>query len=78
MGSRRWQDLTPRQRAGLITLGLAQWCLAAVAWQDLASRPAAEVNGRKARWAAVIAINWVGPLACFRWGRRPGNGSTRR
>ncbi|WP_208104024.1 PLDc N-terminal domain-containing protein [Modestobacter roseus] len=49
-----------------------QLSLATTAWADLATRPADQVNGSKARWAAVIAINWVGPLAWFRWGRRPG------
>jgi uncharacterized protein with LGFP repeats len=29
-----------------------------------------EVNGRKALWAAVIAVNWIGPLSYFPWGRR--------
>jgi len=53
-------------------VGLVQWCLATAAWADLARRPPAEVNGSKARWAVVIAINWFGPLAWFRWGRRPG------
>jgi hypothetical protein len=45
--------------------------LAATAWADLAGRPRSEVNGSKARRAATIAINRVGPLASFRWGRRP-------
>ncbi|MQA34350.1 hypothetical protein GCU49_12375 [Modestobacter roseus] len=69
---RRWRDLTPHQQATLLTLGSVQLSLATTAWADLATRPADQVNGSKARWAAVIAINWVGPLAWFRWGRRPG------
>jgi hypothetical protein len=28
------------------------------------------VNGGKLRWALLIAINFVGPVAYFRWGRR--------
>jgi hypothetical protein len=51
-------------------LGSVQLSLAATAWTDLARRPARRVNGRKGVWAAVIAINWIGPLAYFRWGRR--------
>jgi hypothetical protein len=38
---------------------------------DLARRPPASVNGRKDVWAAAIAVNFVGPLAYFAWGRRP-------
>ena len=70
MAGRKWRDLTPRQRAGVLVLGSIQISLAATAWADLANRPAAMVNGSKARWALIIAINFFGPLAYFRWGRR--------
>ncbi|SFK99667.1 PLDc N-terminal domain-containing protein [Geodermatophilus ruber] len=59
-----------RQRALLLTLGGAQLALAGAAWADLARRHPAEVNGRKGAWVAIIAVNWIGPLAYFRWGRR--------
>jgi hypothetical protein len=59
-----------RQRALLLTLGGLQSALAGAAWADLARRPPAEVNGRKGAWVAIIAANWIGPLAYFRWGRR--------
>jgi Phospholipase_D-nuclease N-terminal len=49
--------------------------LAAAAWTDLARRPAVQVRGPKWRWALVIAVNYAGPLAYFRWGRaRPPRG----
>ena len=67
---RRWQDLTARQRTVVLVLGSVQLSLAATAWADLATRPAAEVNGSKGRWALLIAVTWVGPLAWFRRGRR--------
>ncbi len=54
----------------MLTLASVQLSLAATAWADLATRPAARVNGSKTRWALVIAVNFVGPLAYFRWGRR--------
>ncbi len=50
--------------------GAAQLALAVPAWSDLARRRPAEVAGRKGVWAAVIAVNRVGPLAYLRWGRR--------
>lgn len=59
----------------MLVLGSVQLSLAATAWADLATRPAAQVNGRKPVWAVVIAVNFVGPLAWFRWGRRPGAGA---
>lgn len=70
MPRRRWNDLSPREQTAVLTLGAVQLSLAATAWTDLARRPAAQVNGSKPRWALVIAINFFGPLAWFRWGRR--------
>ncbi len=70
MAQRRWQDLTARQRTALVVGGAVQLALAVAAWTDLARRRPAEVTGRKGVWAAVIAVNWVGPLAYLRWGRR--------
>jgi hypothetical protein len=52
-------------------MAAVQLSLAATAWADLATRTPAEVNGSRTTWAAVIAVNVVGPLAWFRWGRRP-------
>jgi hypothetical protein len=71
MARRQWRDLTQWQQAAVLTLASVQLSLAATAWVDLATRPGAAVNGRKPVWAAVIAVNFVGPLAYFRWGRRP-------
>lgn len=70
MARRQWSDLSPIQRAGVIALGTVQVSLATRAWWQLARRPAASVNGPKPMWAAIIAVNIVGPLAWFRWGRR--------
>jgi Phospholipase_D-nuclease N-terminal len=70
MAIKQWSELSPRQQTAVLVLGSIQLSLAATAWTDLARRPAREVNGRKGLWAAVIAVNWIGPLAWFRWGRR--------
>jgi hypothetical protein len=70
MTNRRWEDLSPRQQTLVLVAGSIQLALAATAWTDLATRTADEVNGRKSLWALLIAVNWVGPLAWFRWGRR--------
>jgi hypothetical protein len=70
MARRRWADLSPGQQTAALTAASIQLSLALTAWVDLARRPASAVNGRKALWALVIAINFVGPLAYFRWGRR--------
>ena len=67
-----WSDMTPGQRAATLTVGAVQLALAATAWADLARRPAESVNGSKAKWAAIIALNFVGPASYFKWGRRTG------
>ena len=70
MAGRRWSEMSPAQRSTVIALGCVQVGLAASAWTDLAQRPASQVRGAKRWWAAAIAVNFFGPLAYFRWGRR--------
>lgn len=67
---KRWNDLTDTQKTVLLTLISVQVSLAATAWADLASRPAAKVQGSKGKWAAIIAINFIGPVLYFTRGRR--------
>jgi hypothetical protein len=64
MAIKQWADLTSKQQTAVLVLGSIQLSLAATAWVDLARR------GRKGLWAVVIAVNWIGPLSYFRWGRR--------
>ncbi|PPK65174.1 PLD nuclease N-terminal domain-containing protein [Actinokineospora auranticolor] len=72
---RKWTDLTRCQRRGVIAAAVLQIGLAAWAWTDLAHRRAEQVNGPKPLWAAAIAINFVGPITYWRWGRHhPGRG----
>lgn len=61
----RWTDLTSGQQAAVLTLASVQLSLAVTAWMDLATRPAGKVTGRKAVWAAIIAVNFVGPALYF-------------
>lgn len=68
--STRWKDLTPGLQTALLTLASVQVSLAVTAWADLALRPAGEVNGSKGKWAAIIAVNFVGPVLYFRRGIR--------
>ncbi|MEW1952323.1 PLD nuclease N-terminal domain-containing protein [Terrabacter sp. NPDC080008] len=70
----KWSDLSRGQQAAVLVTGTVQLSLAAAAWIDLARRPAEQVEGSKAKWAAIIAINWVGPLTYFARGRK-GSGS---
>lgn len=69
MSTHSRRDLSGRQQTVIHTLASVELALAATAWADLVRRPAAEVNGRKRTWAALIGINFIGPLAYFRWGQ---------
>jgi len=70
MNSRKkWRDLCTAQRIWVVMTGAIQILLAMTAWWDLSHRPDDEVNGSKGLWAAIIAVNFLGPLSYFRWGR---------
>ena len=71
MRTRHWSELSDRQQTVLLVAVSVQLSLAATAWADLATRPASLVNGRRDVWAAVIAVNFLGPIAYFARGRRP-------
>ena len=70
MAARKWSDMSGVQRFGVAAGGIVQLVLAGLAWSDLAHRPAKKVNGPKGVWAAVIAINYAGPIAYFIGGRK--------
>jgi hypothetical protein len=70
MVPRRWRDLGPWQRLGLVAADAAQPVPAVPASSDLARRRPAGVAGRRGVWAAEIAVNRVGPPAYLRRGRQ--------
>ncbi|MFI5614234.1 hypothetical protein [Amycolatopsis sp. NPDC051903] len=70
-GRRRWADLSPGEQRVVKGAAAVQLALAATAWCDLAHRPADQVRGPKPLWAAVIAVNFAGPLTYFACGRLP-------
>ena len=71
MTGRRWSDLSDRSKTAILILASIQVSLAVTAWVDLIKRPASQVRGSKVAWAAIIAVNFVGPAAYFRRGRLP-------
>ena len=70
MARKRGGELTPVQRRTFTWLSFLQVVLAAAAWTDLSMRSREFVRGRELWWALAIAVNFVGPLSYFRWGRR--------
>ena len=70
MRKKSWNELSDGQKTALLTLMSVQVSLAVTAWTDLAFRPAEQVRGSKGRWAAIIAVNFIGPALYFLRGRR--------
>jgi bacteriorhodopsin len=68
---RRWSELSRPQQRAIIGAGVVQMLLAA-ALLDLRRRPSEQVRGSKKLWAVAALVNFVGPLAYFAFGRRPG------
>ena len=67
---KRWRDLTPAQRGGIIAAGVVQNSLLVATLVDLRRRPAKKVRGDKRLWAAAAFVNFVGPIAYFTYGRK--------
>ena len=70
MQPKQWQDLTNRQKRGIVLLGALQITLLAAALIDIRRRPADAINGSKRLWTAVVFINGIGPIAYFVFGRK--------
>ncbi|HEX5622779.1 MAG TPA: PLD nuclease N-terminal domain-containing protein [Solirubrobacteraceae bacterium] len=68
--NKRWSDLSSEQRVAVSVVGVVQVGLLIAALRDLWRRPADQVNGSKLLWAPVCFINFFGPLAYFRFGRK--------
>ncbi len=67
---KQWSEMSNPQRVGVVVMGAIQISLAIAAWTDLAKRDPSKVNGPKGRWAGIIGINFIGPIAYFAIGRR--------
>ena len=70
MQPKQWQDLTDRQKRGIVLLGAIQMTLLVAALLDIRRRPADAINGSKRLWTAVVFINGIGPIAYFVFGRK--------
>lgn len=65
-----WSDLSARQRAAVVGAGVVQVGLLVAALRDLWRRPADQINGSKLLWAPLCFVNFLGPLAYLRFGRK--------
>ena len=67
----RWDAMSTPAKVAVMAAASVQVSLAVSAWTDLAQRPPELVNGSKKKWAAIIAVNFLGPVLYYRRGRRP-------
>lgn len=69
-GTRSLSNLSPRARTLVGSGALVQLVLLFVALRDLRARPADQVRGSKALWLPALFVNFIGPVAYLRFGRR--------
>jgi hypothetical protein len=65
-----WARLSERQRALLVGAAVAELSLKVAALVDMAHRPADRIRGPKLLWRAAMAVNLLGPLSYFLFGRK--------
>ena len=66
---KRWKDLTPTQRALVVSGVVVQVTLLTLAQRDLSIRSPEQVRGPKWLWRMVTLVNFIGPLVYFCCGR---------
>lgn len=70
-GIAQLRELPPARRCATLAAIALQLGLFAAAEIDIQRRPASQIRGGKARWRLACLVNFVGPIAYFRWGRLP-------
>lgn len=68
----KWADLSSRQQVLAGAAVAAELTLKIAALVDIQRRPAGQIRGRKSLWRAAMAVNLIGPVCYFAFGRRPG------
>lgn len=63
-------DLTAQQKKMVGVSAAVQFALAGLALADIWRRPASKIRGSRALWSAACAVNFIGPLSYFLFGRR--------
>jgi len=72
MDTKKWDDLSDRQKTAILVAVSVELALTATALVDLARRPRDLVRGPKALWALGCFVQPVGPIAYLTIGaRRP-------
>jgi phospholipase D-like protein len=70
-----WSDLSEGQRNAIKVLALTEFTLKILMLIDIRRRPASQIRGPKAAWRAAAAVNTIGPVSYFLFGRRKAGSS---
>ena len=74
MARHRWSELSRGQRVFLGSAAAAELALKITALIDIKRRPAELIRGPKGLWRAAMAVNLLGPVSYFAFGRRRTDG----
>jgi hypothetical protein len=66
---KRWQDLSPNQRAAIVGGAAVEAVVTTVAIVDIVRRPRSTVRGPKVLWIFSFVVQPFGPIAYFAFGR---------
>jgi hypothetical protein len=70
LADKKWSDLSDGQRNAIKVLALAELGLKVAMLIDIRRRPASQIRGPKGLWRAAAAVNTLGPVSYFVFGRR--------
>lgn len=72
---KKWSEMSPRARVGVVVLAVVELVLTATALRDLSRRSREAVRGPKVLWRLVCFVQPVGPVLYLLVGRRQGGKS---
>jgi hypothetical protein len=70
--ARKWSDLSEGQRNAIKILAVSEFALKILMLVDIKRRPANQIRGPKAAWRLAAAVNTIGPVSYFLFGRKRG------
>ena len=70
MARKTWSDLSEGQRNAIKVMAAAELAMKIAMLVDIGRRPASQIRGPKSAWRLAAAVNLIGPVSYFAFGRR--------
>lgn len=67
---KKWSELSSGQRSAIKILAVSELALKVLMLVDIKRRPASQIRGPKVAWRLAAAVNTIGPVSYFLFGRR--------